>query len=239
MLILACTPALACTSALGHLLYAHAQRPADGLEHTVQQRGHRCPIVVAVVAIKSRKWLRSEHSTTRRRRRRTRASFMPVPVGRCVAKQRGDELTLARERLVHPRKHVIDVALGVVRVDLNRAGHAARPSARERRDEALEERVVARRRDLLAAVLEEHGALAQRSDRRLQRRADLRGVVVGNAAALALHPPARTLFCARVVACCSVLFRACALQGCLNAHMQVSMCGRDVRVFSDRNGNMR
>jgi hypothetical protein len=49
---------------------------------------------------------------------------------------------------VHPCQHVIDVALRVVGVQLDGPGHPARSAPRQRRDEALEEGCVARRRHL-------------------------------------------------------------------------------------------
>ena len=52
-----------------------------------------------------------------------------------------------------PREHVADVSAGVVRVHLDGARHPSGAASGEGGDEALEEGVVAGRRDLLRAVL--------------------------------------------------------------------------------------
>lgn len=58
------------------------------------------------------------------------------------------------------------------------------------RGSPLEKGIVAGLRDLLGAVLEEHGALAQRGRSALQHRVHLRRIGIPQPPALALHPPA-------------------------------------------------
>ena len=90
---------------------------------------------------------------------------------------------------MHPRQHVIDVALGVMRVDFNRPGHATWAAPCERRDEALEQGVVAGGGHLFCTVLEQDGPLSQRLDGGVQHGVHLGGVILPDVPALALDPP--------------------------------------------------
>jgi hypothetical protein len=169
-----------------HLLHAHAQRAAHTLKDAVEQR-RAAQRVAAAAAAAAAATLARLLLLLRGCRRPAAAAVLAAAA---LAEQRGHELALPRERLVRPRHHVCHVAPRVVRVDLDRRGHAAGAPARERDDEALEQRAVARARDLLGAVLEEHGPLAQRGDGRGQRGVDLGRVVLAQVAALGLDPPA-------------------------------------------------
>lgn len=103
---------------------------------------------------------------------------------------------------MEPREHIPDVPPRVVRVELDRAGHAPGPAPLQRPDEPPEERVVARVGNLLGRVAVEDRARAERRERRGERgRVGVLGAVAGAArgggfaegAGLLLHPPAQPL----------------------------------------------
>mmetsp|Transcript_17398 Transcript_17398/g.56964 ORF Transcript_17398/g.56964 Transcript_17398/m.56964 type:complete len:530 (+) Transcript_17398:84-1673(+) len=165
-----------------HLLDPNLERAAHALKHRVQDARH------------ARHRRRGRRGGPVRRRLRS-GGFAPALRRVIIAavEERRHHLLLRRERLVQKGEHVAHVAHGVVRVHLDRARDAAGAAARERRDEAAEERVVALARHLVRAVFVQHRALVQDAHRALERRRHLGRVALHERRALALHPPAQPL----------------------------------------------
>ena len=73
----------------------------------------------------------------------------------------------------------------------------------------LEEGIVAGLRDLLSAVLEQHGALSERSRRTLQHRVHLWRIRIAQPPTLPLHPPASRTGAVHLSSCKDIRLTYC------------------------------